>query len=114
MNVMDLRAAARALPPREKRPAMALAVETPDVRIALFKLEPGQAVPPHTNGSVVLINVLEGEGWLLGDGGERFCREGETVAYAPGERHAMRAGEQPLLLAATIIPGRTPFVSPVD
>ena len=36
MNVMDLRAAARAIPPRATRPAMALAVETPDVRIALF------------------------------------------------------------------------------
>ncbi|HEX2778865.1 MAG TPA: cupin domain-containing protein [Gemmatimonadaceae bacterium] len=105
MNVMDLLAAARAMPATTgTRPATAMVVDTPNVRVLLFRLAPGQAVPPHSSPSTVMLSVLAGEGWILGDGGERFCRAGEVVAYAPNERHGMRAAESELILAATIAP----------
>ena len=105
MNVMDLLAAARAIPARgNKRPAMAVAVDTPDVRVVLFRLGPGQAVPPHSTTSTVLLTVLAGEGLVLGDGGETRCVAGDVVAYAPEERHGMRAIDSEMILAATIAP----------
>lgn len=105
MNVLDLLAAARAIPVQSgSRPATAMVVDTPDVRVLLFRLAPGQAVPPHSSPSTVMLTVLSGEGWILGEGGERFCRTGEVIAYAPNERHGMRAVDSELILAATIAP----------
>ena len=105
MNVLDLLETARAIPARGGgRPATAIALDTPDVRVVLFRLAPGQAVPPHTSPSTVMLNVLAGQGWVVGAEGERSCRAGEVITYAPEERHGMRAGDRELVIAATIAP----------
>ena len=105
MIALDPRAAARhAVAPNASRPATAVLLDTPDVRLVVFRIAPGQAVPPHRSPSTVTLTVLEGSGTLSGGEGERRCTAGEVVSYAPEELHGMRATEGELLLLATIAP----------
>ena len=90
------------------RPATAVLHDTADVRQVVFRLEPGQSVPPHRSVSTVLLTVLEGNGILSGEKSgtviERACIAGDVVAYEPNELHGMRADGNTLLLLATITP----------
>jgi quercetin dioxygenase-like cupin family protein len=109
MKTLDPRRAAReAVAASASRPATAVIDDSPDARLIVFRLAPGQAVPPHRNASTVHLAVLEGTGMLLGeeDGAprERACAAGDLVVYAPNELHGMRAGDTELLLLATITP----------
>lgn len=105
MIALDLRAAARdAVAASATRPATAVIHDTPDARLVVFRIAPGQEVAPHTSVSSVLLTVLAGSGLLCGGDEERRCAAGEMVAYAPGERHGMRATDEELLLLATITP----------
>ena len=89
---------------RADRPATAILHESPDARLVVFRLAPGQAVPPHQNPSTVMLQVLAGAGVLSGGDGERACVAGDLVVYAPNEVHGMRAPDTELLLLATITP----------
>jgi len=105
MTALDPRAAARAaVAASPLRPATAVVHDVPDARLVVFRLAPGQEVAPHTSASTVLLTVLEGSGTLSGGDGDRACREGDVVAYVPGELHGMRATDGELLLLATITP----------
>ena len=105
MRALAPRAAARdAIAASTARPAMAIVHDTPDVRLVVFRLAPGQAVPPHTSPSTVMLTVLEGAGTLSGAGEERRCTAGDVVAYEPGELHGMRTDDGEQLLLATITP----------
>jgi quercetin dioxygenase-like cupin family protein len=109
MNVIIPRDAARnATAAHHGRPATAVLLDTPDVRAVVFRLSPGQAVPPHRNASTVLLTVLEGQGILSGEEHgvpvDRHCTAGDMIVYAPNELHAMRAEDMELLLLATITP----------
>jgi quercetin dioxygenase-like cupin family protein len=86
------------------RPGMQILLDTPDLRLVVFRLLPGQAVPPHHNASTVALTVLSGDGFLSGRDGERHCRTGEMVVYDPGETHGMRAADRELHLLASITP----------
>lgn len=105
MKHIDPRAAARAaVAANPARPATALLHDTADARLVVFRIAPGQEVPPHTSPSTVTLTVLEGRGILSGGDGERECGAGEMVTYEPEELHAMRATTEELLLLATITP----------
>jgi quercetin dioxygenase-like cupin family protein len=105
VRALDPRAAARAaVAASPARPATAVIHDAPDVRLVVFRLAPGQAVPPHRSTSSVLLTVLEGSGTLSGADDERACRAGDAVAYEPNELHGMRADGDELLLLATITP----------
>lgn len=109
MIALDPRAAARtALAPNASRPATAILHDSPDARLVVFRIAPGQAVAPHTSPSTVQLLVLEGRGTLTGEANgttvERACAAGDAVLYAPGELHGMRAGDETLVLLATIAP----------
>lgn len=105
MIALDPRAAARAaVSAQPERPATAIISDTPDARLVVFRLAPGQVVAPHRSTSSVLLTVLEGRGTLSGEAEERACAAGDVVAYAPNELHGMRADGGELLLLATITP----------
>jgi quercetin dioxygenase-like cupin family protein len=105
MNAIDPRTAARAaVAASPDRPATAILLNTPDVRLVVFRLAPGQEVSPHSNASTVMLTVLEGEGILSGGTGERRCVAGDVVVYDPSETHGMRAVDVELQLLATITP----------
>lgn len=90
------------------RPATTVLVNTPDVRVLVFRFLPGQTVPLHRNSSSVLLTVLQGSGFVSGesDGAtdERPCSTGDLIAYEPDEGHSMRAGAEEMVLLATITP----------
>ena len=105
MIALDPRTAARvAVTAHPERPATAVLLDTADVRLVVFRLAPGQAVPPHRSPSTVTLTVLEGSGTLSGGDAERRCAAGDIVVYSPDELHGMRATEGELLLLATIAP----------
>lgn len=89
------------------RAATALLYDSPGVRMVVFRLEPAQAVPLHSNQGTVILNVIEGHVMLASgrDGEEREQRvaPGGTVVYEPNEPHGMRAVDERVLLLATIV-----------
>jgi quercetin dioxygenase-like cupin family protein len=109
MIALDPIAAARSAIAAPGRPATAVIHDAPDVRLVVFRLAPGQSVPPHRNASSVVLSVLAGVGVLEGEASGRTiardCVEGDAVTYAPNELHAMRAADDTeLLLLAAITP----------
>ena len=105
MIALDPRAAAcAAVSAQPERPATAIISDTPDARLVVFRLAPGQVVAPHRSTSSVLLTVLEGSGTLSGEQEERACVAGDVMAYPPNELHGMRADGGELLLLATITP----------
>jgi len=105
MNVLDLhRVAGEAKAANASRPATAIVHESADARLIVFRLGPGQSVPPHRNASTVTLTVVAGRGFASGDDGERPIGPGTAVVYAPNETHGMRAADEELVLLATIAP----------
>ena len=114
MIALDPRTVARSAVSQSARPATVILFDSADVRLVVFRLKPGQSVPPHRSPSSVLLTVLDGEGWLSDGNGDRACSSGDVVCYEPSEVHGMRAGDVELHLLATIMPrpGERPFVTP--
>ena len=109
MKTLDPRAAARAATaPNPTRPATAVVHDTDDLRLVVFRLDAGQAVPPHRSVSSVMLTVLEGDGVLSGEENgapvDVACKPGDVVTYAPNELHGMRVDSGELLLLAAITP----------
>lgn len=105
MKVYDCRrAAADALAARPDRPATAIVHDSADVRVVVFRIEPGQEVRAHRSTSTVLLSVLEGSGTFTGAGAEHPVSAGILVAYGANELHGMRAGDETLTILATIAP----------
>lgn len=95
-------------PPRPReggRPASAVLYNEANARVLAFHLAPGQEVPPHASGSTVIVSVLRGTGRFRGDTGEVELGAGQAAVFAPGEVHAMAAGEEPLAFLAILAPG---------
>jgi quercetin dioxygenase-like cupin family protein len=99
-----LRSAHQAVSANPNRPATAVIHDSPDARLVVFRLEPGQAVAPHTSTSAVVLQVLEGAGIISGDGVEESVAPGDTVSFEPSELHGMRALNERFCLLATIAP----------
>lgn len=99
--------AAAAVTANAARPATALIHDSADARVVLFRIEPGQQVARHTSSSTVLLIVISGAGVVSGATGDSAVRTGDIIAYDIDEPHAMRAYEQPLVLAAVIAPRPT-------
>jgi len=97
-------AAGTAVAAHPDRPAMALMHDAPGVRLIVFRIAPGQAVPVHTSPSTVVLHVLSGSGLVHGAEGEREVTAGTVVAYEPREPHGMRATTEELTLLAVIAP----------
>ena len=103
-----LSAAREAVAANPSRPASAVLHDSPDARLVVFRIAPGQQVPPHRNASSVHLAVLAGRGVLSGEAGgtpvDVPCVAGDVMLYAPNELHAMRAESEELVLLATITP----------
>lgn len=105
MKVLDpLEAARTAVAANTSRPATAVIHDSDDLRLVVFRLAPGQHVPPHTSHSTVTLTVLEGSGVLSDGDGERQCAKGDVVTYEREELHGMKADAEEFLLLAAITP----------
>jgi len=96
--------AAAAVATRSERPATAIVHDAAGARLVVFRIEAGQTVAPHTSPSTVILSVVAGSGLVSGPDGERSVRAGDVVAYAPDERHGMRALSGAFVVLATIAP----------
>jgi len=105
MRTIDLqRVAADAVAANPTRPATAVVHDSPDARLIVFRLAPGQAVPPHSNASTVMLTVVSGHGFARGGDDECALAPGQAVVFEPNELHGMRAESEELVLLATITP----------
>jgi len=104
MKALNPREAVRQAHPAHGRPAMTMLADSADARLLVFRFEPGQSLPPHRNGSTVIVTVLEGEGVFSGAEGEQQCAAGQVMTYAPSELHGIRALDAELLVLVTIAP----------
>lgn len=105
MNILTPRRdAEKAVASNESRPATAIVHDSPEARLLVFRIAPGQRVAPHRNASSVILSVLAGSGVVTGEHEEREVHAGEFVCYAPNELHAMRAVDEELQLLAIISP----------
>jgi len=98
------RDAADAVAASANRPATAIVHDSPDVRLVVFRIAPGQSVSPHRSTSSVMLTVLAGGGVVSGESSEQVVQVGDTICYAPNELHGMRAPDTELHLLATITP----------
>jgi quercetin dioxygenase-like cupin family protein len=87
-----------------ERPATAIIHDTPDARLVVFRLAPGQTVPLHRSTSSVLLTVVSGTGFVLAQDGGHVVTPGAVVTFDRGEQHGMRASEEELVILATIVP----------
>jgi quercetin dioxygenase-like cupin family protein len=116
MRMLDARQAVReAKSNNPSRPATAVLLDTPDARLIVFRILPGQAVPPHQSPSSVLLTVLEGKGMLIAPDGVHACVQGDMIAYEPNEIHGMRATDTEMHILAMITPrpGERVTVGPI-
>jgi len=105
MKTFDARrAAVDAKVSNSTRPATAIVHDTPDARVVVFRIAPGQTVAPHRNGSTVILTVLSGHGIVTGGDSRRVVSAGEVVTYEPNEMHGMSAVDAEFVLLATITP----------
>jgi quercetin dioxygenase-like cupin family protein len=105
MNVISAPAlAAGAVANHPERPATTLAHDCADVRVVLFRIEPGQEVTRHTSPSTVVLIIVSGCGIVSGAAGDRVVRAGDIVAYDRDEPHGMRAADEQFVVAAVIAP----------
>lgn len=105
MKTIDVRqVAADAVAANASRPATATVHDSADARLVVFRIAPGQTVPPHRNASTVTLTVISGRGFARGGDTERTLAPGETVIFEPNELHGMRAESEELVLLATITP----------
>ena len=96
--------ASLATSPAAGRPATTIVSDSPDARLVLFRIDPGQAIPPHSNTSTVLMTIVSGSGIVSGPDGDHVARAGDLIAYEPNELHGMRADTDQLVILATITP----------
>ena len=96
--------AAEAVSGVPSRPATAIVHDSPDARLVVFRIEPGQAVAPHSSSSTVLLSIVSGSGIVTGGTEERAVQIGDLIIYAPNEEHGMRAINERLVVLASIAP----------
>jgi quercetin dioxygenase-like cupin family protein len=106
LNLLDT--AYAAIPVRPDRPAMVVVSDEVAARLIVFRLAPGQSVPPHRNASLVMLTVLQGTGTIVGEddnaAATQSCRGGDLFVFQPGELHGMSAEDEELILLAAIAP----------
>jgi quercetin dioxygenase-like cupin family protein len=73
------------------------------LRLVLFCLQPGQAIPAHSATSTVVMHLVRGRGRFTVGETEHPATAGTVVVCPPNEAHGMAADEEMVVLA-TIAP----------
>jgi len=69
----------------------------PNFAMRLFEMELGGYSPFHSHPWEHEVFILEGEGVVVGEGGEKEFRPGDVVFIRPDEKHQFRNnGEKPV------------------
>ncbi len=73
--------------------------DSPEMKMALLCMEPGQEIPPHGAPSRVMMQVLEGEGEFTVGSEKIKGVAGSILPCNPGEPHGIRAVTRLVVLA---------------
>jgi quercetin dioxygenase-like cupin family protein len=74
---------------------------SPDAKIPMICLEPGQEIPAHPSGTGIFY-VLEGKGVMSLDGEEIRLLKGKAVVVPEGSERGIRAEERLVAVAVHI------------
>lgn len=85
---------------RELRPGVWAMPLSHDERciLMLFRIKDGGEVPVHSHPEAQYGLVLKGRGVFQTEEGEVEVEEGDSYAFAPGERHGFKALEETLVI----------------
>ncbi|MBI4297964.1 MAG: cupin domain-containing protein [Chloroflexi bacterium] len=82
------------------RPVTKILHNSNTLRLALFCLQAGQTIAPHTSPSQVAFYTIQGQGEIT-VGKERIpAKTGSLITASPQEPHGLRAHEPMVVLAA--------------
>ena len=70
----------------------------------LFEMEAGGYSPFHSHPWEHEVFILEGEGLLIGDGGERKSRAGDVIFIPPNEKHQLKNNGERTLKFLCLVP----------
>ncbi|MCS7115708.1 MAG: cupin domain-containing protein [Nitrososphaerota archaeon] len=73
----------------------------------LFELEPGGYSPLHSHPWEHEVFILEGEGVVLGDYGQREFKPGDAIFIPPNEKHQFRNNGGKTLKFLCMVPTKT-------
>ncbi|MCP4264125.1 MAG: cupin domain-containing protein [Candidatus Brocadiaceae bacterium] len=74
---------------------------SPDAKIPMICLEPGQEIPAHPSGTGVFY-VLEGKGIMSLDGKDISLSKGKVIVVPEGSERGIRADERLVAIAVHI------------
>ncbi|GAX61673.1 hypothetical protein SCALIN_C27_0067 [Candidatus Scalindua japonica] len=74
---------------------------SPDAKVPMICLEPGQEIPAHPSGTGVFY-VLEGKGIMFLDGEEISLAKGKVVVVPEGSERGIRSIERLVAIAVHI------------
>jgi quercetin dioxygenase-like cupin family protein len=90
------------------RGATAIAHDSADARLVVFRLDAGDVVAKHTSTSTVILSVIGGTGIISGPVNGEIqdvtVGAGTVVTFEPNELHGMSAPAGPFVVVATITP----------
>lgn len=98
---------AEAVKPPGDRPSHTLINDNPDCRMVALHLAPGQAIPPHSNPSTVLMIVVGGEGRIQVGEEIRHVTQGHLAICPPQVNHGLEAGPESSLEVLAVLTPRT-------
>lgn len=85
------------------RPMAQVLSQSEHGRVVLFGCEPGQGMAPHTNPSMLVMQVVEGRGRLLVGEEERSVAQGDLAICPPAVLHGFTADPDERLVLLVLI-----------
>lgn len=79
-------------------------IGAPNFAMRLFEMEPGGYSPLHTHDWEHEVFILEGEGTVFGNEGEKKFKPGDAVFVPPHEKHQFRNTGNKLLKFLCLVP----------
>ncbi len=78
----------------------------PNFAMRLFEMEPEGYSPFHSHPWEHEVFILEGEGLVVGDGGEKKFRAGDVVFILPNEKHQFKNDGEKTVKFLCLVPLR--------
>ncbi|MGQ9552198.1 MAG: cupin domain-containing protein [Candidatus Bathycorpusculaceae bacterium] len=87
------------------------AVGAENFAMRMFEMEAGGYSPLHSHPWEHEVFILEGEGIVVGEEGEKRFRAGDVVFVPPGEKHQFRNDGPKLVKFLCVVPYTLEYVS---
>ena len=88
----------------EEHPVTEIVHSCQDMRVIVINMLPGQELSPQVSSSSVSLQLITGQGQLLGGCDWITAEPGTMRFYPPSEPHGARAVNEPVSVLMTIAP----------